>query len=83
MRRLFPDCEALFMRRGWALPSGIDRVYISDRAISGLSWTPQYNFHHVLRSLRADEDFRSPLARAVGSKGYHATLFEDGPCPVG
>jgi len=28
------------------------------------------------------EDHRSPLARAVGSKGYHAKSFADGPYPV-
>jgi UDP-glucose 4-epimerase len=27
-------------------------------------------------------DFRSPLARAVGSKGYHSTTFAEGPYPV-
>jgi nucleoside-diphosphate-sugar epimerase len=37
---------------------------------------------HVLDCLRAEKDFRSPLARQVGSKGYRATAFERGPYPV-
>jgi UDP-glucose 4-epimerase len=32
--------------------------------------------------LRASEEFRSPLARAVGSKGYHAEAFSEGPYPT-
>jgi UDP-glucose 4-epimerase len=36
----------------------------------------------VLESLRAQVDFRSELARQVGSKGYHARVFEHGPYPV-
>ena len=35
-----------------------------------------------LEKLRAAEDFRSPLARAVGSKGYHDRTFAEGPYPV-
>jgi UDP-glucose 4-epimerase len=27
-------------------------------------------------------DFRSPLSRCVGSKGYHTTQFADGPYPI-
>ena len=34
-------------------------------------------------SVRSVEDFRSPLARQVGSKGYHSTVFAEGPYPVG
>ena len=32
--------------------------------------------------LKAGEDIRSPLARLVGVKGYHAERFADGPYPV-
>jgi UDP-glucose 4-epimerase len=35
-----------------------------------------------LRCLAADDDPRSPLARAIGSKGYHDEVFVDGPFPV-
>jgi hypothetical protein len=33
-------------------------------------------------SLTSGGDPRSALARAVGSKGYHAETFADGPYPV-
>ena len=46
-------------------------------------WRPEFDFAHVLRSLQGGRDFRSALAREVGSKGYHDTRFEDGPYPVG
>jgi hypothetical protein len=49
----------------------IDRVYVNDRARDVLGWRPRYDFAHVLTTLHAGEDFRSPLALAVGAKGYH------------
>jgi UDP-glucose 4-epimerase len=82
VRRLFPECEALFAARGWRLFPAIDRVYVNRRAVAELAWRPTYDFAHVLECLRTGEDFRSKLARAVGSKGYHATVFEHGPYPV-
>ncbi|MGQ9369865.1 NAD-dependent epimerase/dehydratase family protein [Azospirillum sp. ST 5-10] len=82
VRRLFPDCEALFAARGWRLFPRIDRVYVNERARADLGWRPRHDFRHVLDRLRDGEDFRSPLARAVGSKGYHADAFADGPYPV-
>ena len=59
-----------------------DRVYDNARARRDLGWVPRYDFGIVLTSLQADEDPRSPLARDVGSKGYHAQTFTDGPYPV-
>ena len=35
-------------------------------------WAPRYDFRWVLDRLRAGEEPRSPLTRAVGAKGYHA-----------
>ncbi len=72
VRRLFPDVEREYGRRGWALPPQLDRVYVNERARTELGWAPRCDFRHVLDLLAADEDFRSPLARAVGAKGYHA-----------
>jgi UDP-glucose 4-epimerase len=82
VRRCFPEAEALYRGRGWTLPAAIDRVYVNALATATLGWRPRYDFGHVLRCLGSGEDFRSPLARAVGSKGYHSTVFEDGPYPV-
>ena len=72
MHRLFPDQEAEYARRGWSMFPRLDRVYVNARARADLGWTPRYDFRHVLDLLEADEDPRSPLARAVGAKGYHA-----------
>jgi UDP-glucose 4-epimerase len=70
--RLFPDYQAEYARRGWRMFPQLDRVYVNARARERLGWTPRYDFRHVLDLLKADEDPRSPLARAVGAKGYHA-----------
>lgn len=82
VRELYPDCAELYAARGWRLFPQIDRVYVNDRARRELGWRPEFDFAHVLSSLRAGQDFRSALARAVGSKGYHETTFDDGPYPV-
>lgn len=79
---LYPECEALFDARGWKLFSEIDRVYVNERARRELGWEPTYDFTHVLRSLQNGTDFRSELAREIGSKGYHEEEFEEGPFPV-
>jgi nucleoside-diphosphate-sugar epimerase len=70
--RLFPAQPGEYTRRGWRMFDEIDRVYVNDRAREALGWTPRYDFAHVLSALSAGEDFRSPLALAVGAKGYHA-----------
>lgn len=82
VRRLFPDVDALYATRGWKLLPSLDRVYDSGRASRDLGWTPKRDFAFVLESLRRREDFRSELARAIGVKGYHDTVFEKGPYPV-
>ncbi len=80
--RLFPDCRELYVSRGWKLFPRIDRVYVNALAVSELGWHPKYDFRHVLDCLHSGKDFRSPLAREVGSKGYHSTIFAEGPYPV-
>ena len=82
LRRRVAGYEAAYARRKWKMFPGIDRVYVNDRARNELGWTPQYDFKHVLSSLQAGGDFRSPLARLVGSKGYHDASFAEGPYPV-
>jgi nucleoside-diphosphate-sugar epimerase len=71
VRRLFPDQEAEYARRRWRMFGHIDRVYVNERARADLGWAPGYDFRHVLDLLKAGEDPRSPLARAIGAKGYH------------
>jgi nucleoside-diphosphate-sugar epimerase len=72
VRRLFPDQEGEYARRGWRMFPGLDRVYVNARARTELGWSPRYDFRRVLDALKAGADPRSPLARAVGAKGYHA-----------
>lgn len=80
--RIFPECAALYAARQWSLPSSLDRVYVNNRAREELGWQPRYDFQHVLDSLASGSDFRSALAREVGSKGYHSRAFDQGPYPV-
>lgn len=82
VRRRVPAYEAEYARRGWKMFPSIDRVYVNERARKDLGWHPRYDFHYVLDCLRAGADPHSPLARAVGSKGYHARKFAEGPYPV-
>lgn len=81
-RRRVPEYEAEFARRGWKMVPSIDRVYVNERARSELGWQPRYDFKCLIDRLREGEDMRSPLARLVGSKAYHAETFADGPYPV-
>lgn len=64
------------------MPGGIDRVYVNDKASAELGWQPQHDFRTLIARLKENDDFRSPLARAIGSKGYHDRVFEEGPYPV-
>jgi len=82
LRRLFPAYVEEYVRRGWRMFDSIDRVYVNDLARRELGWRPRYDFGYVLDRLHAKEDFRSPLAQAIGSKGYHEEVFEEGPFPV-
>jgi nucleoside-diphosphate-sugar epimerase len=71
VRRLFPDYEAEYARRGWRMFGAIGRVYVNARARADLGWAPRHDFRSVLDALKSGEDPRSPLARSVGMKGYH------------
>jgi UDP-glucose 4-epimerase len=72
VRRLFPDYAAEYARRGWRMFPSVGRVYVNARARADLGWTPRYDFRGFLDALIADQDPRSPLAQAIGAKGYHA-----------
>jgi UDP-glucose 4-epimerase len=65
-----PDYRAEYVRRGWKMVPRIDRVYINRRARDELGWQPRYDFQRLIDRLRSGDEVRSPLARAVGSKGY-------------
>jgi UDP-glucose 4-epimerase len=82
VQRHVPDYEAEYQRRGWRMFPSIDRVYVNERARKELGWRPRYDFRYIIDRLRAGDELRSPLARLVGSKGYHAQSFFDGPYPT-
>jgi UDP-glucose 4-epimerase len=82
VKRRVPGFEEEYARRGWKMFPCIDRVYVNARARRELGWQPRYDFGYVLDRLRAGEDPRSPLSRAVGSKGYHGRTCAGGPYPV-
>ena len=70
--RLFPDAGEIFERLGWRLLPSIERVYVNERARTDLGWEPRHDFRTALDRLAAGQNWRSPLAISVGSKGYHA-----------
>lgn len=72
LRRRVPEYEAVYATRGWRMLPAIERVYVNARAREALGWTPRHDFRDALTRLAAGEDPRSPLALAVGAKGYHA-----------
>jgi nucleoside-diphosphate-sugar epimerase len=76
--RRVPEYEAEYARRGWKMFPSIDRVYVNEKARRDLGWKPRYDFEYVLRNLRSNQEFRSPLAITVGSKGYHNEKSVDG-----
>ncbi|HKO81177.1 MAG TPA: NAD(P)-dependent oxidoreductase [Chitinophagaceae bacterium] len=82
VKRLFPDYEEEYARRGWKMFPTIGRVYVNERARKELGWTTKYEFRYVLDKLKANADPRSSLAIAIGSKGYHELNFSEGPYPV-
>jgi UDP-glucose 4-epimerase len=82
VRRLLPQYEKVYAQRGWSMFPSIDRVYVNARARTELGWQPHYDFAQVIERLSAGGDYRSDLARAVGSKGYHDVVFQEGPYPT-
>lgn len=87
VQRLYPDeYEVLYQGKGWKMSAGIDRVYSNEKARRELGWEPYYDFQYVLDCLKANKEFRSPLALEIGVKGYHENCHEEfndsAPYPV-
>lgn len=82
VRHYVRDYVDVYARRGWSIPDGLERVYDNAKARNELGWQPRYDFARVVETLKTQDDFRSPLARTIGSKGYHDEVFADGPYPV-
>jgi len=49
IRERYPWAQAEFARRGWQLPRSIDRVYVVDKAITGLGYRPVHDFASLFR----------------------------------
>ena len=71
VKSLYPDFESLYARLGWKMFPTIGRVYVNEKARKELGWKPKYDFGYILDRLKAGGDFKSELAEAIGSKGYH------------
>lgn len=82
VKKLIPDYEAEYARLGWHMFSGIDRVYVNQKARNELDWRPKYDFNRIVEQLKKGDDPRGPLAKLIGAKGYHAESFSEGPYPV-
>ena len=83
LSRRVPGYEAEYAHRGWKMLPALDRVYVNERARRELGWQPRHDFRSLIDRLKAGGDFRSALARLIGSKGYHGESFAEGPYPVG
>jgi len=78
----FPNFEEIYQKRGWKMYPKIGRVYDNEKARIELNWRPKYDFHYVLDCLETETDFRSPLSKKMGIKGYHQGKYLDGLYPV-
>lgn len=80
--RYVADYKPVYKQLGWQMLPGIGRVYDNTHARNKLGWLPHYNFDQAIQYLSQGKHYQSQLARDVGSKAYHDTVFTDGPYPV-
>jgi UDP-glucose 4-epimerase len=71
LARRVPEYRDVYARLGWRMLPVLDRVYVNAHARHVLGWQPRHDFRSTLARVAAGEDFRSPLAAAIGAKGYH------------
>jgi len=65
--RRVPGWREPYERAGWKMAPYFDRIYDNARARRMLGWEPVHDF----RSVATSGQVMSPLAQAVGAKGYH------------
>ena len=82
MARYVPGYDQVYAQRGWKMFTSIGRIYDNRLARDTLGWRPEFDFERAITTLLEGGDYRSTLAKQVGKKGYHDTVFEDGPYPV-
>ena len=78
----YPGFARIYEMVGFRMFEEIDRVYVSHAAGTGLGWEPRHDFGSVLAQLERGEPIGSDLAQTIGSKGYHSTIYADGPYPI-
>jgi UDP-glucose 4-epimerase len=71
VKKIYPEFESIYARKGWKIFSSIGRVYVNRKAREELGWRPTYDFGYILNKLKNGIDIRSELAIAIGSKRYH------------
>jgi len=71
VEKIYPEFKSIYAGKGWKMFSSIGRVYVNRKAREELGWSPVYDFEYILKKLKNGMDFRSGLAIAIGSKGYH------------
>ncbi|MEL6675377.1 MAG: NAD(P)-dependent oxidoreductase [Bacteroidota bacterium] len=82
VEKYYPSFREVFAQKNWQMFPTFGRVYVNEKARRELGWKPAYDFGTALAAIAEGKDFRSPLARAVGIKGYHDQQFDEGPYPV-
>jgi UDP-glucose 4-epimerase len=82
LEKILPEYKQEYQRLGWQMFPGIDRVYVNEKARKELGWKPLYDFKYIINRLKEVNNIQSPLAKQIGSKGYHAEEFSEGPYPV-
>ncbi len=80
--RAITPYEKVYAERGWQMPETIGRVYVNDHARNALGWEPKHSFASTLERVKNGGQVASDLAIAIGKKGYHEQVFEEGPYPV-
>lgn len=82
LRERVPAFEPVFQRLGWRMLDAFDRVYVNQRARDGLGWRPEHSFASAIQALQQGQDWRSPLARSIPTKGYHPGRQDGGIYPL-
>ena len=82
VERIYPDFKTIYQAKNWKMFPEFGRVYVNEKARKELGWQPKYDFRHVLDSLKAGKDYKSPLTMQIGSRGYHDQEFDEGPYPI-
>ena len=71
LARRVPAYQAIYSNLGWTMLPALDRVYDNRLARELLGWKPETDFQRALAEVANGSDWRSPMARVIGWKGYH------------